>query len=45
MRQVREDMGLDNVALMIPFVRSVDEAERVLALMAEHGLETRSNKD
>ena len=39
MRQVREDMGLANVALMIPFVRSVDEAQRVLALMAEQGLQ------
>jgi len=38
MRQVREIMGLTNVALMIPFVRSVEEAQRVLALMAEQGL-------
>ncbi len=38
MRQVREDMGLDNVALMIPFVRSIEEGRGVLALMADHGL-------
>jgi len=38
MRQVREIMGLTNVALMIPFVRSVEEAQRVLSLMAEQGL-------
>jgi len=38
MRQVREEMGLDNVALMIPFVRSVEEGIRVLELMAEQGL-------
>lgn len=38
MKQVREDMGLANVALMIPFVRSVEEAEQVLGLMARHGL-------
>ena len=38
MRQVREDMGLDNVALMIPFVRSVEEGERVLELMSDNGL-------
>jgi pyruvate,water dikinase len=44
MRQVREDMGLGNVALMIPFVRSLDEAQRVLALMAQHGLQ-RGEKD
>ncbi len=38
MKQVREVMGLDNVALMIPFVRTVDEATAVLDLMCEHGL-------
>jgi pyruvate,water dikinase len=39
MRRVREDMGLKNVILMIPFVRRVEEADRVLARMAELGLE------
>ncbi len=39
MKRVREEMGLTNVVLMIPFVRRVDEAERVLAKMAEFGLE------
>ena len=38
MKRVREDMGLTNVKLMIPFCRRVDEAERVLAAMAQHGL-------
>jgi pyruvate,water dikinase len=38
MRQVREVMGLGNVALMIPFVRTVEEARQVLDLMAEQGL-------
>jgi pyruvate,water dikinase len=38
MRRVREDMGLVNVKLMIPFCRRIDEAERVLAAMAGHGL-------
>jgi pyruvate,water dikinase len=38
MKRVREDMGLSNVKLMIPFCRRVDEGERVLAAMAEHGL-------
>jgi len=38
MRRVREEMGLTNVKLMIPFCRRIDEAERVLAVMAEHGL-------
>jgi pyruvate, water dikinase len=37
--RVRNDMGLDNVKLMIPFCRRVDEARAVLACMARHGLE------
>ncbi len=39
MKRVREQMGLINVILMIPFVRRVEEADRVLAKMAELGLE------
>ncbi|MFC7493555.1 MULTISPECIES: phosphoenolpyruvate synthase [unclassified Nocardioides] len=39
MRRVREEMGLTNVVLMLPFVRRIDEADRVLARMAELGLE------
>jgi len=38
MKRVRDEMGLVNVKLMIPFCRRVDEAERVLAAMAEMGL-------
>lgn len=38
MKKVREVMGLDNVALMIPFTRTIAEAKQVLALMAQHGL-------
>jgi len=38
MKRVREQMGLKNVVLMIPFCRRIDEAERVLAYMAELGL-------
>jgi pyruvate,water dikinase len=37
-RRVREDMGLTNVKVMVPFCRRIDEAERVLAAMAAHGL-------
>jgi len=44
MRMVREQMGLTNLALMIPFVRSVDEAQAVLKLMDEQGLK-RGEKD
>jgi pyruvate,water dikinase len=43
MRRVREDMGLANVVLMLPFVRRVDEAERVLERMAELGLRRGEN--
>jgi pyruvate,water dikinase len=39
LKRVREDMGLTNVQIMIPFVRTVAEAERVLQLLAENGLE------
>jgi len=38
MRRVRDEMGLVNVKLMIPFCRRIDEADRVLAAMAAHGL-------
>ncbi|TPW16428.1 MAG: phosphoenolpyruvate synthase, partial [Halothiobacillaceae bacterium] len=38
MLHVRNEMGLDNVALMLPFVRSVNEASSVLDLMATLGL-------
>ncbi len=37
-RRVREEMGLDNVIVMLPFVRTLDEADSVLAFMARHGL-------
>ncbi|MCK5479282.1 MAG: phosphoenolpyruvate synthase, partial [Methylococcales bacterium] len=43
MKRVREDMGLSNVILMIPFCRTVDEGERVLAKMAEFGLKQGDN--
>lgn len=38
MKFVRDEMGLTNVELMIPFVRTVFEARRVNEIMAEHGL-------
>jgi glyceraldehyde-3-phosphate dehydrogenase/erythrose-4-phosphate dehydrogenase len=38
MRRARDEMGLTNVKLMIPFCRTPEEGERVVALMAEHGL-------
>lgn len=39
MRRVREEMGLTNVVLMLPFVRRIEEADLVLSRMAELGLE------
>jgi pyruvate,water dikinase len=37
-RRVRERIGLTNVIVMIPFCRSLQEADKVLAVMAEYGL-------
>jgi pyruvate,water dikinase len=39
LRYVREEVGLRNVEVMVPFVRSVAEAERVTKLLAANGLE------
>lgn len=38
LRKVRDELGLTNVELMVPFVRTVDEAKAVLLLLAQHGL-------
>ena len=38
-RRVREDMGLDNLWVMIPFVRTVGEGRKVLEVLRENGLE------
>jgi pyruvate, water dikinase len=38
LRRVREDMGLKNVQVMVPFVRTVTEAKRVTELLAANGL-------
>ena len=43
MKRVRDDMGLNNVILMVPFCRRIDEGERVLAKMAECGLKQGEN--
>ena len=39
MKRVRDEMGFDNVILMIPFCRRVEEGQRVLDTMAKYGLE------
>jgi pyruvate,water dikinase len=38
LKRVRDGMGLDNVKLMIPFCRRVEEARKVLGVMADNGL-------
>lgn len=38
MKRVRDDMGLTNVKLMIPFVRTPEQGAKVIELMASHGL-------
>jgi pyruvate,water dikinase len=43
LRYVRDEMGLTNVKIMIPFVRTIAEAEGVVALLAEHGLRRGEN--
>lgn len=43
MKRVREDMGLTNVILMIPFCRTIAEGERVLKAMAMNGLKQGKN--
>jgi pyruvate,water dikinase len=39
MRKVREELGLTNVELMVPFIRTINEARQVLSLLAKNGLE------
>jgi pyruvate,water dikinase len=43
LKKVRNEMGLENVEIMIPFVRTVDEGKRVIDLLAENGLRRGDN--
>jgi len=43
MKRVRDDMGFSNVEIMIPFVRTLEEAEQVIALLKRNGLERGRN--
>jgi pyruvate,water dikinase len=43
MRRLRDEMGFDNVVMMIPFCRSTREADQVLEVMAENGLKRGEN--
>jgi len=42
-RRVRETIGMTNIIVMLPFCRTVDEADRVLAEMSRHGLDRGEN--
>lgn len=43
MKRVRNDMGLTNVEIMIPFVRTVKQAEKVIGLLGQQGLKRGEN--
>jgi pyruvate,water dikinase len=43
LRRARETLGLDNIVVMIPFCRTPEEGDKVLAEMARHGLERGKN--
>jgi pyruvate,water dikinase len=43
LKKVRNEMGLTNVEVMVPFVRTVGEAEQVVELLAENGLKRGEN--
>jgi pyruvate,water dikinase len=43
MKRVRNDMGLTNVEIMVPFVRTVKQAKQVVDLLAENGLKRGEN--
>ena len=43
-KKVRNEMGLTNVVVMIPFCRTVEEGKKVLEVMAKNGLKQKKNK-
>jgi pyruvate,water dikinase len=43
MKRVRDEMGLTNVEIMVPFVRTLGQAEKVVNLLAKHGLKRGEN--
>jgi len=44
LKRVRNDMGLTNVQVMVPFVRTLGQADRVTQLLAAHGLQRGENE-
>ncbi|MGB6007881.1 phosphoenolpyruvate synthase [Castellaniella sp.] len=43
LKKVRDEMGLTNVEIMVPFVRTLGQAQRVVELLASHGLKRGDN--
>jgi len=43
LKRVRDEMGLTNVEIMVPFVRTLGQAEKVIELLAKHGLKRGEN--
>jgi len=43
LKKARDEMGLTNIQIMIPFVRTVSEAKRVIELLAQNGLKRGEN--
>ena len=44
LKRVRDEMGLTNVQVMVPFVRTLGQADRVTRLLADHGLKRGDNE-
>jgi pyruvate,water dikinase len=44
MKRVRNEMGLNNVQVMVPFVRTLGQAKKVTELLAKHGLQRGENE-
>jgi len=43
LKKVHDDMGIDNIEIMVPFCRTVEEAQQVVALLADNGLKRGEN--
>ncbi len=43
LKRVRDEMGLTNIEIMVPFIRTLEEADQVLELMQQHGLKRGDN--
>jgi pyruvate,water dikinase len=43
LKKVHDDMGIDNIEIMVPFCRTIAEAQQVIALLAENGLKRGNN--